>query len=336
MPGAQGRLVLQEETRDGLLLLSALVGLVLLIACANVANLLIARGAARQREIALRLALGAQRAHLLRQLLAESLMLALAGGAAGLLIAAWSVDAMLALLPQEEGIAGLTSSLDLRVLAFNFGISVLTGLLFGLVPALRATRPDLVTAMKEQSAGSGTSTGHVRLRKGLVVAQIAITAVLLVTAGMFTLSLRQLKRVALGMRVARLLAFSIEPELNGYSPSQTVTLSDRILQDLATLPGVTAASAAEIAALTDNSAGTNVTIEGYRPLANDSLHVDENWVGPRYFATLGIPLLAGREIAESDSTTSARVALINATMPRKYFAGRDPVGLHFAFGVGSN
>src|SRR5213594_3099163 len=336
VPGAQGRLVLQEETQDGLLLLSALVGLVLLIACANVANLLIARGAARQREIALRLALGAQRAHLLRQLLAESLMLALAGGAAGLLIAAWSIDAMLAVLPREEGIAGLTSSLDLRVLAFNFGISVLTGVLFGLVPALRATRPDLVTSLKEQSAGSGTSAGHVRLRKGLVVAQIAITAVLLVTAGMFTLSLRQLKRVDLGMRLDNLLAFSIEPELSGYTPSQTVALSDRILQDLAALPGVTAASAAEIAVLTDNSAGLNVTIEGYTPLANDSLHVSQNCVGPRYFATLGIPLLAGREITGSDSATSARVALINATMTRKYFAGRDPVGLHFAFGAGSN
>src|SRR2546426_275507 len=262
VPGAQGRLVLQEETRDGLLLLSALVGLVLLIACANVANLLLARGVARRREIALRLALGAQRTHLLRQLLAESLMLALAGGAAGLLIAAWSIDAMLAVLPREEGIAGLTSSLDLRVLAFNFGISVLTGVVLGLVPALRATRPDLVTFLKEQSAGSGTSAGHVRLRKGLVVAQIAM--------------------------------------------------------------------------LTDNSAGSNVTIEGYKPLENDNLHVSQNWVGPRYFATLGIPLLAGREITGSDSAATAKVALINATMARKYFAGRDPIGLHFAFGAGSN
>src|SRR3989454_8232533 len=186
-PGGGGRQVLQQDARDGLLLLSALVVLVLLIACANVAGLLLARGVARRREIALRLAPGARRTHLLRQLLAESLMLALAGGAAGLLIAAWSIDAMLAVLPQEEGIAGLTSSLDLRVLAFNFGISGLTGIVFGLVPALRATRPDLVTSLKEQSAGSGTSAGHVRLRKGLVVAQIAITAVLLVTAGGFSL-----------------------------------------------------------------------------------------------------------------------------------------------------
>ncbi|PYT34125.1 MAG: hypothetical protein DMF52_13860 [Acidobacteria bacterium] len=228
------------------------------------------------------------------------------------------------------------TSCSLRVLAFNFGISVLTGVVLGLVPALRATRPDLVTFLKEQSAGSGTSAGHVRLRKGLVVAQIAITAVLLVAAGMFTLSLRQLKRVDLGMRLDNLLALSIEPELNGYTPSQTVALSDRILRDLAALPGVTSASAAQIAALTDNSAGSNVTIEGYKPLDNDSLHVSQNWVGPRYFATLGIPLLAGREIAASDSAATAKVALINATMARKYFAGRDPVGLHFGFGAGSS
>jgi predicted permease len=335
VPGAQGRLVLQHDTRDGLLILSALAALVLLIACANVAGLLIARGVMRRREIALRLTLGAQRVHLLRQLLAESLLLALAGGIVGLLVASWAIDSILALLPQDGGIAGLSAQLDVRLLAFNFGVALLTGLASGLVPALRATRPDLVTAIKEQGAGTGIGAGHVRLRKGLVVAQIAVTAVLLITAGLFTLSLRHLKLVNLGLRVDHLLTFSVEPELNGYSPARTVALFDRIRQDLASLPGVTAATAAEIAVLTDSDAGSNVTLEGLTTEGADDIHVSKNWIGPRYFATLAIPLLAGREISESDGSESPRVALINETMARKYYAGRSPIGLRFAFGWGS-
>ncbi len=335
-PGAQGRLVLQEEARGGLFLLSALVGLVLLIACANVANLLIARGVARRREIAVRLALGARRVHLMRQLLAESLLLAFAGGVVGLLVAAWSIDSILLLFPQDDGIAALSSDLDLRILAFNFGVALLTGLGFGLLPALRATRPDLVTAIKEQSAGAGTGTGHVRLRKGLVVAQIAVTAVLLITAGLFTQSLRRLKHVDLGLSVDNLMAVSIEPQLNGYSPERTTALFDRMRRDLAALPGVTSASAAKTAILTDSSEGSNATIEGFTAAGDESVHLLKNWVGPGYFATLGIPLLAGREFAETDSSQSPKVAVINQTMARKYFAGRDPIGMRFAFGAGDD
>jgi putative ABC transport system permease protein len=334
LPGARGRPVLQEETRGGLLLLTSLVGLVLLIACANVANLLIARGVARRREIAVRLALGARRAHLIRQLLTESLLLALAGGALGLLVAAWSIDSILSLFPQEEGPAGLSAGLDLRLLAFNFGVAILTGLAFGLIPALRATRPDLTASIKDQSAGAGMGPGHVRLRKGLVIAQIAVTAILLSTAGLFALSLRELRLVDLGMKADNLLVFSIQPDLNGYSPARSSTLFDDIRHDLESLPGVATASAAQIAILTDSTSSSNMTIEGYKPLNEESLHISQNWIGPRYFATLGVPLLAGREIAESDATTSPRVALINATMARMYFEGRDPVGRHISVGTG--
>ena len=334
-PGAQGRLVLQDEARGGLYLLSALVGLVLLIACANVANLLIARGVARRREIAVRLALGARRIHLMRQLLAESLLLAVAGGVVGLLVAAWSIDSILLLFPQDDGPGILSSGLDLRLLAFNFGVALLTGVGFGLLPALRSTRPDLVTAIKEQSAGTGTGPGHVRLRKGLVVAQIAVTAVLLISAGLFTQSLRRLKQVDLGVRVDNLMAFSIEPELNGYTPERTAALLDRLRRDLAALPGVTSASVAEIAILTDNSDSSNSTIEGYTEGENERIHLLKNWVGPGYFSTLGIPLLAGREIAESDAAGSPKVAVINETMARMFFNGRDPIGMHFAFGSGN-
>ncbi|HKB07135.1 MAG TPA: ABC transporter permease, partial [Candidatus Polarisedimenticolia bacterium] len=332
LPGARGRLVLQQETRDGLLLLSSLVGLVLLIACANVANLLIARGIARRREIAVRLALGARRSHLMRQLLTESLLLALAGGAVGLLVAAWSIDSILVLFPQEEGPVGLSAGLDFRLLAFNFGLALLTGLAFGLIPALRATRPDLVASIKDQSAGAGTGAGHVRLRKGLVVAQIAVTAVLLSTAGLFALSLRHLRLVDLGMNAEHLLTFSIEPELNGYSPARSAVLFDDIRHDLERLPGVTSASAAEIAVLTDSSSSSNVDIEGYTAPNESGIHLPQNWIGPRFFSTLGVPLISGREISESDTAGSPRVALVNATMARTYFAGRDPVGRHFKFG----
>jgi predicted permease len=281
-----------------------------------------------------RLALGARRLHLLRQLLAESLLLALAGGAAGLLVAAWSIDALLALLPQE-GIAGLTAHLDRRVLGFNFGVSLLTGMAFGVLPALRASRPDLVAALKEQGAGTGTGAGHVRLRQALVVAQIAVTTVLLAAAGTFSLSLRQLNLVDLGLRVEHLMSFSIEPGLNSYPPERTAALLDQTRRDLAALLGVTAASAAQIAVLTDSSDTSNVTIEGHPMQQDEVIRVSKNWVGPDYFATLGIPVIAGREISESDAATGPRVALINATMARRYFAKRSPIGMRFCFGAGN-
>jgi predicted permease len=333
VPGAQGRLVLQEEARGGLVLLSTLVGLVLCIACANVANLLIARGVARRREIAVRLALGARRIHVVRQLLAESALLAIAGGAAGLLVAAWSIDSILLLFPPEGAFAALSSGLDARLLAFNFGVALLTGLAFGLLPALRATRLDLVTAMKEPRTGAGT--GHVRLRKGLLVAQIAMTAVLLVAAGMFTLSLRRLQQVDLGIDADNLTTFSVAPQLSGYAPDRTAGLLDRMRRDLAALPGVVSVSAAELAVLTGNASSSNATIEGVATRDGDRIRLFRNWVGPRYFATLGVPLLAGREFAESDTAQAPRVALINQTMARRYLADRNPIGVRFAFGAGS-
>ncbi len=332
LPGAQGRLVLQHDARARLLLLSALVGLVLLTACANVASLLLARGVARRREMAVRLALGARRGHLIRQLLTESLLLGVAGGLAGLLIAAWCIDSILVMLPQDQGTAGLNPNLEPRLLAFNFGVAFLTALVFGLLPALRATRPDLVTALKEQGPGPGV--GQLRLRKALVVAQIAVTTVLLITAGLFTLNLRRLELMDLGFRTDHLLTFSIDPQLSGYPPDRTASLIEQTREDLEALPGVTSASAAEIALLAGSDRSQNLTIEGVEPRETQPA-VFENWVGPRYFATLGTPLVAGRDLAESDTAASPKVALINATMARTFFAGGDPIGLRFAFGAGN-
>jgi putative ABC transport system permease protein len=334
LPGARGRAIVQDEMRDRLLLLAGLVGLLLLIACANVANLLIARGAARRKEIAVRLALGASRAQLMRQLLAESLLLALAGGALGLLVASWSIDAMLALFPAGSGTAVLSGDLDGRILAFNFGAVLFTALLSGILPAFRATRPDLTAAIKDQGTGTGTGRLHVRLRQGLVTAQIAFTTILLVTAGLFSVSLWKLRRVDVGMRVDRLLAFSVEPALFGYAPPQTVALLDRIRRDAAALPGVAGATAAEIAVLANSSAGYNMTVEGY-DAGQGGVQVGKNSVGPRYFETMGVPLLLGREFLESDAAVSPKVAVINETFRRRCFAGRDALGRHVAFGSGS-
>ncbi|MBI3473344.1 MAG: ABC transporter permease, partial [Candidatus Solibacter usitatus] len=194
-PGGQGRQILQSEARDPLALLMAMVGLVLLIACANVANLLIARAAVRQKELAVRLSLGAGRGRLIRQLLLESVVLGLAGGLAGLLVASWTADSMVRLLLSGSDIRGLSADLDPRVLGFNFALAALTGLVFGLAPALRATRPNLSPVLKNQAAGVSTDSAHARFRKVLVTGQMAFTVLLLAAAGLFVESLYNLKNL---------------------------------------------------------------------------------------------------------------------------------------------
>jgi predicted permease len=260
-------------------------------------------------------------------------LLSLVGGALGLLVASWSIDAMLGLFPADSGAASLSNSLDLRMLTFTFSASLFTALLSGLLPAARSTRLELASAIKEQGAGAGTAPGQVRLRKGLVTAQIAFTTLLLVAAGLFGLSLRQLLRVDVGMRVDELGTFSIEPALLGYTPDGTLALLDRIRQDCGALPGVAGATAAEIPVLADSSAGYNMTVEGYDG-GPRGVQVANNWVGPRYFETMGVPILSGREFRESDTSESPKVAVINETFRRRYFVGRDPLGRRLAFGSG--
>jgi predicted permease len=327
--GAKGRPVLQGEAIEPLLILLGMVGLVLLIACANVANLLLARGVARQREIAVRMALGAGRWRLVRQFMVESLLLSLLGGVAGLMMAAWTISGLVALIPASDGALALSGDINARLLGFNLALSLLTGLLFGLVPAVRATRLNLEATLREQGSSVSSSISHVRFRKALVVSQIVLTTVLLVGAGLFARSLNNLKRLDLGLRADHVIAFSIAPELNGYSPQRAIALFDDLRQGLAALPGVQSVSAAEIPILTDNNSGKNVTVEGEQPQDNRVLG---NQVGPGYFATMGISLLSGREFALSDTATSPKVAIINETMARRFFADRNPVGSRFAFG----
>jgi predicted permease len=333
-PGAQGRLILQRDAQAPLLVLLGMVGLVLLIACGNVANLLMARGAARQREIAIRMAIGAGRFRLIRQFLVECLLLSVLGSVVGLIVAAWTLGLLVASIPASVGALGLSPELDLRMLGFNLALALLTGLLFGLAPAFRATRLNLESTLREQGSSVSGSLSQVRFRKGLVVSQIVLTTVLLVGAGLFARSLSNLKRLDLGVRAEQLVTFTIAPEQNGYTPVRSVALFDQLRDSLAGLPGVTSVSAAEIPVFTDSNSGSNITVEGYQPQNDEEMNVNQNYVGPDYFSTMGIPLIAGREFNIGDAGNSTKAAVVNETMARRFFAGREAVGAHFAFGAG--
>ena len=333
-PGANGRPILQGGTRRPLVVLAAMVGVVLLIVCANLASLQVARGEGRRRELAVRQSLGAGRQQLVGQLLVESLLLALGGAACGLVIGEWTLAALIAAIPRSFGALGLTAEIDLRVLLFAVGLSVAAAVLFGLTPALRSTRLDLNTALKEGSRHSaGRSTA--RFRHGLIASQVALTAVLLIGAGLFTASLVRLEQLDLGFRPERLAEFSIAPELSGSSPAETLALVERLRQRLVALPGVAAVSAAELPVLADTDSGSNITVEGYTPPEGEKSRTRENWVGPSYFTTLGTPVVAGRELEERDGPGSPQVAVVNESFVRSYFVGGEAVGRRFAFGDGS-
>ncbi|HKS80793.1 MAG TPA: ABC transporter permease [Candidatus Acidoferrales bacterium] len=333
-PASHGRPVLQGEAKAPLETLMGMVGLVLLISCANLASLLVARSESRQREIALRLAMGAGRLRLVRQLLTESLLLAAAGGIAGVTLASWLLSFLVGSIPARVGAVGLEARLDGRVLGFAFVLTLITGLLFGLVPAWRATRTDLQSTLKDQGASVSEGKTNVRFRKWLMVSQMALTAVLLVVAGFFAQSLVNLKNIDLGVRTDHLLEFSIAPELNRYTPDQTIALAQRLREQVGALPGVRAVSAASIRILDDSDSSSNITAEGYTAQEDENTHVRTNRIGPDYFATMGTPLLAGREFTDGDRAGSAKVAIINEKMAKRYFAGKNPIGMHFAFGAG--
>jgi putative ABC transport system permease protein len=335
-PGVNGRQILQRDARAPLSFLMTMVGLVLLIACANLASLLIARGEARQREMAVRLTLGAGRGRLVRQLLTENLLLALAGGALGLLVAQWTLAAIVSSIPPSVGALGIEARLDHRVLAFSIGLSILAGFLFGLAPALRATRASLQTVLKDQGSSISSSSTDVRLRKWLMVSQVALTAVLLTGAGLFAQSLINLNRVDLGLRADHMIEFSLEPELNRYSPAQTAAFFDRLREGIAAVPGVRSVSLAEIPVLEGSSSSSNITVEGYVAQENEDTNVGRNSVGPNYFSTMGTPLLAGREFSNSDTATSPKVAIVNEAFANRFLKGGNAVGHRLAIGSGND
>jgi predicted permease len=304
----------------------AMVGLVLLIACANVANLLVARAAARRKEISIRLALGAGRRQIVRQLLVESMLLALAGGACGLIVAAWTTGFLIQFLPQQGALQMLTSQPDYRVMAFNFTVALLTGVLFGLVPALQATRTEVSDTLKDQAANVSAGSVQVRFRKGLVVAQVALSLLLLVGAGLFAKSLYNLKSMNPGFWTENLISFAVDPTLSGYSVERKMAFYQQLQDGLSGAPGVRSASSGAVPLMADNQAMMTVQAEGYHAKESEKTNALVNWVGPGFFHTLGIPLLAGREFTVADREGASKVAIVNEKFAQYFFANQNPIG----------
>ena len=336
VPGARGRTTLQTDSGQPLTALFVMVVLVLLIACTNVANLLLAQGAARQRELAIRSAMGASRGRMIRQLLAESLLCALAGGALGLMLGAWLMTLLTPIVAANLGIKGLSTSLDLTVLSFAAGATLFSGIFFGLVPAWRVTRSTVAQTLKDQATTTSASASHVGARKLLVAGQVAFTLLLLAGAFLFTRTLSNLRKQNLGLRTENVISFSISPILNGYDTPRTIALVDQLRARIAAVPGVRAVGSSELGTLTGTDMGSNITIEGSKDLSSEDSHINYDPVSPGYFSTLGVPLLSGREFNDGDGANRPKVAIISETMVKKYFAGRNPLGLHFAFGAGND
>ena len=331
--GRYGRGGLRDQTRQPVLLLMAITALVLLIACANVANLLLARGAARTREVAVRLAMGASRGQLVAQLLTESCLLAVAGGALGLLGAHWTVRGLLATLPPSQGMTGMFSdAIDSRILLFSMALSLATGIVFGLFPALQSSRADLVTSLKSQAGQASQTASANAFRKSLVTAQMAISLLLLISAGLFGKTLVNLASVNLGIRADHMVTFSLLPKLNRYTDQSIATLHDQLTARLAAIPGVTLVSSAQVPVIANSSSSQTITVEGYAPPSDDGPNSDYNRVGVGFFRTLGIPLIGGREFTPSDNLAGPKVAIVNEAFVRQFFAGRTSLGRHIGSG----
>ncbi|MGA8027544.1 MAG: ABC transporter permease [Bryobacteraceae bacterium] len=342
LPGSRGRSYLRDRLTTPLWLLFGITGAVLLLACANIANLLLARATARKREFAVRLAIGAGRARIVRQLLVESLLLSGFGAAAGLVLAFWADRFLLAAyLGADSGGIALSAIPDFRILGFTFGMMLTTALIFGLVPALQSSRADVAPTLKDQ-AGSVLGGGRVGLRKVLVTAQITLSLLLLIGAGLFLRTLTNLRNLGPGFSAERLVGFNLDPSLDGYTLERTKIFYQRIADEIGSIPGVRSVGLASLRILDDNDWDSSVTVEGYTPKPGEDPEPYMNAISPNYFATLGVPILAGRDFTIKDTTDvrhgpdpddwSPTTIMINEAFAKKYFAGRNPVGLHIGFG----
>ncbi|MGH9843529.1 MAG: ABC transporter permease [Blastocatellia bacterium] len=324
---------LRRTMRPALAMLMAVVALVLLIACANVANLLIARANSRRKEIAIRLALGASRKRLARQLLTESLVLAGLGGLSGLLLAFWTARSLKAFLPPFGLAVSFDTSPDARVLGFTLAVTVITGLLFGLVPALQASRPDLVSTLKDDPGAVGRSQRKLSLRHLLVVAQVALSVLALVGAGLFVRSLRKAQMADPGFNAGGVVLASFDPFLNGYDETKGREFYRRLIERVEVTAGMQSVSLARRLPLTlSGIAFATLTIEGYTPGRDEDMRVNYETVGPKYFRTMGIRLARGRDFNERDNERAPGVVIINETMARRYWPDRDAMGQRLKLG----
>ena len=324
-PGGRGQSSVPDEAKTPLHLLLGVTAFVLLIACANIANLLLARSAARAGEMAIRLSIGASRAHLIGQLLTESLLLAVLGGIAGLVVAHWTLVLVTSLLPPEVQ-RTIAFSISGTVILFGIGLTFATGLLFGLFPALHSTRPDLVSTLKNQAGQPSGAKGAARARMLLATSQIALAMLLLASSGFFVKSLLNVSRLDLGFKIDRVVTFGLSPDLNGYSVDRTRLFFQRLEGELRAAPGVTAVTMSNVPLLAGTNRSRGVAVQGFKAGPDTDSGSRYNRVGPGYFSALGIPLIAGREFTDADTVNSAKVALVNQTFAKKFGLGNDAVG----------
>jgi putative ABC transport system permease protein len=324
-----GTLSTTDAVEKQFVLLMAVVGLVLLVACFNVANLQLARANSRQREIALRAALGASRGRILRQLLTESVLLSLLGGLGGLLVGVWAVDLLLAFRPPSVFPIELDMGLDWRVLVFTLFLSFLAGILYGVSPALQSARSDQVSALKEQAPALGRSRGRARTQDALVVMQIAVSLVLLIAAGLFARSLQQALRVDPGFNTHNALVVPIDLSFGQYPESTGRTFERNFADRVRALPGVKSAALAVDMPLGQLHIHGFISIDGYVPAPGEQMVLRRNVVGPEYFRTMGIPILQGRGIDDRDTKDSRPAAVINQTMAERYWPGQNAIGKTF-------
>jgi len=344
LPGSQGKAYFRRELSTPLWVLMAITGVVLLIACANLANLLLARATGRQKEIAVRLAVGASRGRIVRQFLVETLCLSALGGLAGLAFAYWAVKALMAIyLPPDSADLSISAAPDLRILLFTLAVTVVTGLFFGLTPALKTTQPDISRTLKDQ-AGAVLGGGHGGLRKTLVVAQVSLSLVLLVGAGLFLRTLNNLSSLGPGFRAERLVGFNLDPTLNGYTPQRAILFFQQLADSLHSLPGVQSVGLASVRILEGNEWDSSMTVEGYNPAnPEDSAEPYMNEISPNYFATLGVPIVLGRDFTVNDNREvkngprpddwTPTTVMINEKFAKRYFPGQNPIGRHLGFGI---
>ncbi|HEU4786593.1 MAG TPA: ABC transporter permease [Gemmatimonadaceae bacterium] len=323
--GRRGLSSLHQQTQMPLVLLFGITLFVLAIACANIANLLLARAANRSLEMAVRLSLGATRRQLLAQLLTESVLLAVLGGLAGLAVAWATLRAIVVLLPADVS-STLSFSLSGPALAFAGLLSMTTGLLFGLFPALHSTRPNLVSALRDGSGKTSATRGAARFRASLVTAQIALSMALLVSAGLFIKSLDNVSRVSLGLDVDSLVTFRVPPALNGYPGPRSQQIFAQIEREVGAIPGVHGVAAARVPVLAGNNWDNDVDVQGFPHTLDTDVDAYYNAVGPDFFRIMGIPMVQGREFTASDVAGTPRVVIVNEAFTKKFKLGGDALG----------
>jgi len=323
--------VLRKGTLAFSFVLMAAVALVLLIACTNLANMLLARATRRRKEVAIRLSLGASRARLIRQLLTESVLLALVGGAIGWLVALWMVNLVSAFKPPVDFTLTIDLKVDWRVLLFSLVISFISGVIFGLMPALQTTKSDLLSALKDESAAAGHRRS--RLRSALVIAQVAFSLVLLVAAGLIVRSLQQVQMIGPGFKTDRTITMSVDLGLQGYTAERGQEFYKELIARAEALPSVRSASLANYLPLALNRNSMSIYIEGQPvPRPSDVPEIQNSTVWPKYLETMGIPLVDGREFTLQDDKKESRVVLVNETFARRYWPGQNALGKRISRG----